>query len=92
MSEQSEQAAWNRGFSAGRFSWLRGIPDPATVERLTLRPGDRLVLNHKNRLTDVEYIKVIKYIEEHWGLPDGVKVIIMDGGDSLQVLAREEDK
>jgi hypothetical protein len=59
------------------------------VARLELRPGDRLVLSYAACLTDEQVGRLHDEVEAWW-LPEGVQVIILDGGASLQVLARED--
>jgi hypothetical protein len=63
----------------------RGI---AKVERLSLQPGDRLVLTVDRRLDDEEFQEMCERTRA-WvrslGLPDG-GVIVLEAGMSLQVL------
>ena len=63
----------------------RGI---AKVERISLQPGDRLVLTADRRLDDEEF-QVLCERTRAWvrslGLPDG-GVIVLEAGVSLQVL------
>jgi hypothetical protein len=67
---------------------LMELPDVAKVERLSLRPGDRLVLSFDRYLDDAEFDEVTRRTRE-WvrdmGLPDG-GVVVLEGGASLQVL------
>lgn len=65
------------------------VPEVAGVKRLSLRPGDRLVLSVEQRLTDEDYARLRDDVNG-WGLPEGVKVIVLDGGSKLQVLVRED--
>jgi hypothetical protein len=65
------------------------LPEVATAARLSLRPGDRLVLSFDYRLDDASFDAVTEQVKT-WGLPEDVKVIILDQGQSLQVLARED--
>ena len=65
------------------------LPEVATAARLSLRPGDRLVLTFDARLTPEEYDTLSVQVKD-WGLPDDVKVIVLEGGATLQVLARED--
>lgn len=64
------------------------LPEVAKVERLTLRPGDRLVLTVDHQLDDYEFRNLTEQARE-WardlGLPEG-GVIILEAGLSLQVL------
>jgi hypothetical protein len=66
------------------------MQDVASVERLTLRSGDRIVLNVNRRVSNAEFNELQKHVKDTWGLPEGVKVIILEEGMSLEVLAREE--
>ena len=65
------------------------LPEVASAARLSLRPGDRLVLSVAQRLSDYEFESLNEQVKT-WGLPDGVKIIILEQGMSLEVLAREE--
>ena len=65
------------------------LPEVAAVARLSLRPGDRLVLSFDSRLDEAQYDAVAQDVKG-WGLPEDVKVIVLDGGATLQVLARED--
>jgi hypothetical protein len=65
------------------------LPEVGTVERLSLRPGDRLVLTVPHPLDQAEFDSLWSAVAT-WGMPEGVKVIILDSGMSLQVLARED--
>lgn len=60
------------------------LPDVATIERLSLRPGDRLVLSYDYQLSDAEFAGIKRQVST-WGLPEG-SVIILDSGSRLQVL------
>lgn len=60
------------------------LPDVATIERLSLRPGDRLVLSFDYQLDDTMFAALKEYVRG-WGLPEG-SVIIIDSGARLQVL------
>jgi hypothetical protein len=64
------------------------LPDVARIERLSLRPGDRLVLTVDHPLDDAEFSVLLERTRElarDLGLPEG-GVIILDSGTSLQVL------
>ena len=65
------------------------LPEVAKVERLSLRPGDRLVLSFDCRVSDEESDAILAEARA-WGLPEGTKVIILDRGQSLQVLSRDD--
>lgn len=64
------------------------FPDVTKVERLTLRPGDRLVLSVDHELDDAGWAQVLDGVRR-WGLPEG-SVIVLEAGLSLQVLAAAE--
>jgi hypothetical protein len=63
---------------------LADIPDVARVERLSLRPGDRLVLTVARSLDDAEFCALREQVGA-LGFPEG-SVLILDSGMSLQVL------
>lgn len=65
------------------------LPEVAAAARLSLRPGDRLVLSFAERLDMAQYERLSQDVKG-WGLPEDVKVIILDGGATLQVLSRED--
>ena len=64
------------------------LPEVAKIERLSLKPGDRLVLTVDHMLVDAEFDKLREQTRK-WardlGLPEG-GVIILESGLSLQVL------
>jgi hypothetical protein len=60
------------------------LPEVARVERLTLRPGDRVVVTVERHLTDAEFGDLRAQVRG-WGLPEG-SVIIVSGGMTLSVL------
>jgi hypothetical protein len=66
------------------------LAEVESAARLSLRPGDRLVLSFPQRLSEQEFDSVRDLITETWDLPDGVGVIILDSGATLQVVARED--
>jgi hypothetical protein len=67
---------------------LMELPDVAKVERLSLKPGDRLVLTADHPLDEHEFHALTEQMRA-WardlGLPEG-GVIILEAGLSLQVL------
>jgi hypothetical protein len=64
------------------------LPEVSKVERLSLRPGDRLVLT-VDRLVDDREFDVLRERVGEWaqglGLPEN-GVVILEAGLSLQVL------
>jgi hypothetical protein len=66
------------------------FPDVAKVERLSLRPGDRLVLTVDHQLDEEEFGQLAKRMNA-WlrsaGVPEAEgRVLILEAGVSLQVL------
>jgi len=64
------------------------LPDVAKAERLSLRPGDRLVLTADHPMDEFEFHVFCERAREmarDLGLPEG-GVIVLDSGVSLQVL------
>lgn len=64
------------------------LPDVAKIERLSLPPGDRLVLTVDHLLDEYE-LHMLREQTREWardlGLPE-VVVIVLESGLSLQVL------
>lgn len=64
------------------------LPDVAKVERLSLQPGDRLVVSASHPLDDFEWHVLCERLRD-WardaGLPEG-SVLVLEAGLSLQVL------
>ena len=58
--------------------------DIADVQRLTVKPGDRIVVHVPERIDDRRAALHMKGLKE-W-LPDGVPVMILSGGATLAVV------
>jgi hypothetical protein len=63
---------------------VRAFPEITEAQRLTLKPGDVLVLHVKGRLSD-EQVAMIRSRLLHF-LPDGVQAMVLDQGTSLEVV------
>jgi len=68
-------------------SLWEGFPEPGEVKRLTLGPGDRLVITYPRLLSQQEADRLRQRFAA--ALRD-VPVIILDGGADVSVVAEEE--
>jgi hypothetical protein len=60
--------------------------DITEVRRLTLKPGDVLVVRTDEKLSPETLAALRKYLHSWLDLPDDVRVLILDGGASLEVV------
>jgi ASC-1-like (ASCH) protein len=56
------------------------------VRRLTLKPGDRLVVRTDEKLADVVAARLYEVIRARLSIPDDVPVMILDRGMSAEVV------
>lgn len=71
-------ADWEREFLESQ------LPKITDVERLTLKPGDRIVVHVAEHIDEHKATALVKGLGA-W-LPDGVPVMIFSGGTTLTVL------
>jgi hypothetical protein len=62
------------------------LPEITEVKRLTVRPGDRLVVRFAESLDMAAADAVKAQVRAAAGI-EGVRVIVLDGGADLEVLA-----
>jgi hypothetical protein len=60
------------------------LDDLEEVRRLTVRPGDVLVFRFKHALPQERIHRIGEYLKAKLG--DDVKILVLDGGTSLDVL------
>lgn len=56
------------------------------VQRLTLKPGDRLIVRTAARLDAATADRVLEIIRARLGVPDDAYVVILDSGMSVEVV------
>lgn len=64
------------------------LPEITDVQRLTLKPGDRVIVRAPGHLTP-QAVDMLRARMRAW-LPDGVQALVLDGGMSLEVLEPPE--
>jgi len=62
------------------------LPEITEVQRLTLKPGDRLVVRTDEKLSDQTADRLRERLHAWLGLPDDVRVLILDRGVSIEVV------
>jgi hypothetical protein len=65
-----------------------GLPGITTVERLTLRPGDALVIRFPGQVSQQQAEHVIARVRATLGLDESVPVLILPAGASAEVIER----
>jgi hypothetical protein len=63
---------------------VRAFPEITEAQRLTLKPGDVLVLHVKGRISDEQVAMIRSRLLPL--LPDGVQAMVLDQGTSLEVV------
>lgn len=56
------------------------------VQRLTLKPGDRLIIRTGQKLDAATAAHVIEMIRARLGVPDDAYVVVLDNGMSAEVV------
>lgn len=56
------------------------------VQRLTLKPGDRLVVRTGEKLSPEVAATLREHLHGWLGLPDDVRIVVLDSGVSLEVV------
>jgi hypothetical protein len=59
------------------------LPEITEVQRITLKPGDRLAVRSASRLTPDTARRIKEVVEATW---PGVPVLVLDDGMSLEVV------
>jgi hypothetical protein len=67
---------------------VTALPEITNVQRLILKPGDRVVVRVPGRLTGQSAAMLMERLRA-W-LPEGVQAMILDDGASLEVLEPPE--
>jgi hypothetical protein len=62
------------------------LPEIAEVQRLTVNPGDRLIVRAPAKLDAATAAHLIERLRAGLDLPDDVRVVILDGGMSVEVV------
>jgi hypothetical protein len=62
------------------------IPEITEVKRLTIKPGDRIIVRCEMRLTEYDADYISHFVREHLGIGTEIPVLILDAGISLEVL------
>ena len=60
-----------------------------SIRKVTFDKNDTLVLTCEQHLLDEQYNRIIKVTKEN--LPEGTKVMLLEGGLSLSVLTQQEE-
>lgn len=61
------------------------LPEVTEVQRLTVKPGDRLILRTDAKLSAAVAAALLEQVRARLGLPDDVRVVILDCGMSVEV-------
>ncbi len=64
------------------------LPEITEVQRLQLRPGDRLIVRTDTRLDMATADRIKRYVKDVFG--EDVPVLVLDKGAGLEVMAAEE--
>lgn len=64
---------------------MTALPEVTEVQRLTLSPGDRIVVRVPGRLDKMMAAYVTNQVRRGLRLPDSVPVLVLDDGASLEV-------
>jgi len=62
------------------------LPEITEVQRLTVKPGDRLVLRTDAKLAADTAAYLLERVRHRLDLPDDVRVVILDSGMSVEVV------
>lgn len=64
------------------------LPGITAVERLTLRPGDALVIRFPGQISQQQADRVIARVRATLGLDESVPVLILPAGSSAEVIGQ----
>ena len=62
------------------------LPEITEVQRLTVKPGDRLIIRTGAKLSAATAAALLDQVRVRLGLPDDVRVAILDSGLSAEVV------
>lgn len=62
------------------------LPEITDVQRLILKPGDRLIVRTGAKLDTATAARMLEVVRARLGLPDDVRVVILDSGMSMEVV------
>ena len=62
------------------------LPEITEVQRLTVKPGDRLIIRTDAKLRADTAAHLLEVVRARLGLPDDVRVVILDSGMSAEVV------
>ena len=62
------------------------LPEISEVQRLTVKPGDRLIIRTDAKLRDDTAAYLLERVRHRFDLPDDVRVVILDSGMSMEVV------
>lgn len=60
-------------------------PEVTEVKRLTIRPGDRIIITCDTRLSEYDYDMLRSLCREFLALPDDIPLLVLPGGMDLKV-------
>ena len=62
------------------------LPEITEVQRLTLKPGDRLIVRVPDRIDAATAARMLEVIRGRLGLPDDARIMILDRDMSMEVV------
>jgi len=62
------------------------LPEITEVQRLTVKPGDVLIVRTAETLSPETAAALRKHLHAWLGLPDSVRLLVLDRGVSLEVV------
>jgi len=65
---------------------MADLPEITEVQRLTVKPGDVLVVRTAETLSHEKAAALREHLHAWLGLPGGARLMILDGGVSLEVV------
>jgi hypothetical protein len=65
---------------------MSDLPEITEVQRLTVKPGDRLIIRTDAELRADTAAYLLDVVRARLALPDDVRVVILDSGMSIEVV------
>jgi hypothetical protein len=62
------------------------LPEITEVQRLTLKPGDRLLIRTDEKIRADTAAYLLERVRHRLDLPDDVHVVVLDSGMSMEVV------